>query len=269
MTNTDKDEVYFELILKALHVCANYKPMFGKGRAGGGMSLDQFQMMYRADPFYAWVGLDSPLMYAAHKAAGGMTSIYRQLGMGCQWVYSSVLMDALGLMSDQATWNYQVPKPGGETRTLFLDGRIDLEHIRNRRNRSRVEKWLQASAEAVMLSPETRRHLKGAVFEVRQGYKSKDSKRQNADISNASNAYANSYLPVLLLLSNQIDSDVLTRYTAAQWLPLVGALNGGATQSTYVFCRDVVGYDLAGFFERNSCRIKAELEFVLKTLLEK
>jgi len=31
--------------------------------------------MYRSDPFYNWVGLDNPLMYAAHKAAGGMTSI--------------------------------------------------------------------------------------------------------------------------------------------------------------------------------------------------
>jgi hypothetical protein len=34
--------------------------------------------MYGADPFCSWVGLDSPLMYAAHKAAGGMTSVYRQ-----------------------------------------------------------------------------------------------------------------------------------------------------------------------------------------------
>jgi hypothetical protein len=41
--------------------------------------------MYGADPFYHWVGLDSQLMYAAHKVAGGMTSIYRHLGIGCQW----------------------------------------------------------------------------------------------------------------------------------------------------------------------------------------
>jgi len=31
----------------------------------------------------------------------------------------------------------------------------------------------------------TRQSLQGGVFEVRQGYKSKDSKRQNADVANA------------------------------------------------------------------------------------
>ncbi len=233
------------------------------------MTLDQFQKMYRADPFYAWVGLDSPLMYAAHKAAGGMTSIYRQLGIGCQWVYSTVLVDSLGLSPDQATWSYQVPKLGGEPRTLSLDGRIDLAHIDDAGKRARVNSWLQAAADKVLLARATRKRLKGAVFEVRQGYKSKDSKRQNADISNASNAYANSYLPVLFILSTQIDSDILTRYTTAQWLPLVGSTGGSSTESTYVFCKDVVGYDLAAFFERNSIRIKTELEHVLKTLLEK
>ena len=43
------------------------------------------------------------------------------------------------------------------------------------------------------------------MFEVRPGYKSKDSKRQNADVSNAANAYTHQYLPVVVLLSTQID----------------------------------------------------------------
>ena len=74
MAVTDNDNRYFDLLAKALRVCAKYKPMFGKGRKGG-MSLEQFQAMYGADPFYHWVGLDSPLMYAAHKAAGGSLSV--------------------------------------------------------------------------------------------------------------------------------------------------------------------------------------------------
>lgn len=47
--------------------------------------------------------------------------------------------------------------------------------------------------------------LKGAVFEVRQGYKSKDAKRQNADIANAAAAYTQAYLPCVVMLSSQID----------------------------------------------------------------
>ena len=56
---TERDEEYFEILARALRVCANYKPMFGQSRTGGGMTLAQFQQLYGADPFYAWIGLDS------------------------------------------------------------------------------------------------------------------------------------------------------------------------------------------------------------------
>lgn len=267
VTDTSKDERYFELIAKALRVCQNYKPMFGKGRKGG-MSLNQFQETYRADPFYNWIGLDSPHVYAAHKAAGGMTSIYRQLGIGCQWVFSAMLQDNLGLTNEEANWKYQVPLPKGKTRTLALDGRIDLANLKNKNIKKRVEKWLNEAGEKLLLSNQVRQNLKGVVFEVRQGYKSKDSKRQNADIANASNAYANLYLPTLFLLSTQIDESLVLRYTRAQWLLLIGNSGGNSTESSYSFCRDVVGYDFAGFFERNSARLKQELENILTTLLK-
>lgn len=263
----DRDARYLKTLVDPLRVCARYKPMFGQGRKGG-MSLEQFQQLYRADPFYSWMGLDSPLMYAAHKAAGGMTSVYRQIGMGCQWIFQQVLRDTLGLSVEQSNWSYTVPKPDGQTRTLTLDGRIDLGDIGDAAARDRVTAWLADAKRKAMVPNGTAMQIKGAVFEVRQGYKSKDSKRQNADIANASNAYAHLYLPVVVLLSTQIDSDVADRYAAAQWLMLVGTTSGAPTESTYVFCRDVVGYDLAGFFERNSTRIKAELENILSALLK-
>ena len=262
-----KDDEYFDVMAKALRVCASYKPKFGKGKKAG-LTLDHFQQMYGADPFYNWVGLNSPLMYAAHKAAGGMTSIYRQLGIGAQWLFHRLLQDQLGLSAEQANWQYQVPVPGRKARTLSLDGRIPLGDISQPDGVTRVQRWLEAVYERVLLASETRPQIRGAVFEVRQGYKSKDSKRQNADISNASNAYANLYVPVLFLLSTQIDTDVAIRYTQARWLLLTGTLTGLATESTYAFCREILDYDLAGFFERNSKRFRSELEEVLKMLLE-
>ena len=168
--NTSRDERYFELLAGALRVCSRYKPMFGKGRKGG-MALEQFQQMYQSDPFYAWVGLDSPLMYAAHKAAGGMTSIYRQLGIGCQWVFSAVLQDNLGLSAAEANWTYQVPTLGNKLRSLSLDGKIEMTHIRDEQARRRVTRWLEEAAEKLLLTPEVRKQLKGVVFEVRQGIK--------------------------------------------------------------------------------------------------
>ncbi|MCZ7627278.1 MAG: hypothetical protein M5R38_17295 [Candidatus Methylomirabilis sp.] len=261
-----KDEEYFQLIAKAIQVCATYKPKFGKGKKAG-LTLGQFQQMYRADPFYNWVGLDSPLMYAAHKGAGGMTSIYRQLGIGCQWLFHQLLQDQLGLSSEQASWQYQVPVPGKQPRTLSLDGRITLGDIATVGAKARVEQWLQATYEKVLLTSELRPQIRGAVFEVRQGYKSKDSKRQNADISNASNAYANLYIPVLLLLSTQIDNDVAIRYSQARWLLLTGTVGDSSTESPTHSVAMCWGYDLAGFFEKNSARFRKELERVLTVLL--
>jgi hypothetical protein len=264
--DTSHDEAYLKLLLKPLRQCANYKPMFGHGRKGG-VTIDEFQRMYRADPFYAWIGLDSPLMYAAHKVAGGMTSVYRQVGIGGQWIFQQMLRDALGLTVEQSSWSYKMPPSGGKERKLTLDGRIEPKDVCDRAARARLTDWLKESMKKALVPAGTVRKIRGAVFEVRQGYKSKDSKRQNADIANASSAYAHLYLPVVFLFSTQIDEDISDRYATARWLMLIGTVKGASTESAYSFCREVVGYDLAAFFERNSTRIKAELEGILSTLL--
>jgi len=110
--------------------------------------------------------------------------------------------------------------------------------------------------------------MKGVVFEVRQGYKSKDSKRQNADIMNAAVAYTKAYLPCLTLLSSQMDSDISTRYRGEKWMVLSGTVGVDSPfESTYSFMRSVVGYDLAGFFERNKKGLRREIDSVLAKLL--
>ncbi|MGQ4807883.1 hypothetical protein NKDENANG_01248 [Candidatus Entotheonellaceae bacterium PAL068K] len=110
--------------------------------------------------------------------------------------------------------------------------------------------------------------LKGSVFEIRQGYKSKDSKRQNADIANAATAYTKGLLPCVGILSLQIDEDIAQRYRNERWVLLTGLTGNAAShESIYGFCRDVVGYDLAGFFQRNSPALKKEVADVLTALL--
>lgn len=261
-----KDEQYFLLIQTALRKCLEYKRKFGKGRKEG-FSLEQFTALYSADPFYHWFGVDSPLMYAARKAAGGMTSIYRQIGIGSQWVFYQILQDHFGLSREQAIWSYKIEGARGKQRTLTLDGRVALDDVKNAEAKAKVQKWLNEVAVQIRLPNDTLKNIKGIVFETRQGYKSKDSKRQNADIANASKAYANLYVPVLLLFSTQIDGDVAQRYRENLWVLLTGNLSDSTMSSAYSFCREIVGYDLADFFTRYSPRIKSEVESVLKTLL--
>lgn len=266
-TTQRTDEEYLKPILAALRVCRVYRPKFGHGSKAG-YSLEEFKGLYQQDAFYCWFGLDSPLVYAAHKAAGGLTSVYRQIGIGCQWVFHLLLQDRLGLSPEAATWSYTVPSTKGKERKLSLDGRIPSVGIEDEAASQRVRGWTKEAADTVKLSPRVADSLLGAVFEVRQGYKSKDSKRQNADISNAANAYANAYLPVVLLLSSQIDYDIAERYVRSQWLILRGTLTGSALDSTYAFSRTVLDYDLAAFFERNKAILKAELEETFESLLK-
>ncbi len=220
-----------------------------------------------ADLFYTWFGLDNSLMYAAHKAAGGITSVYRQIGIGCEELYRQILCDQYGLSSSQVAWSYDVPKPNGTTRKLSLDGRIDVSDLVDSTQRDMLVNWIADAARFLKIAPEVASALKGVVFEVRQGYKSKDSKRQNADIANAATAYSQAYLPVALILSTQIDNDIVYRYQTQRWLVLRGFTDGATTHSTYSFVHDVIGYDLAGFFTRNAAILKAEVEEVLEALL--
>lgn len=262
------DAAYLDLVIQPIRVCATYKPKFGQGAKGGGLTLEQFQTLYQSDAFYNWFGLDNPMMYAAHKAAGGMTSVYRQIGIGCETLFRIILRDALDLTDADVAWSYVIPVTKSKTRTLYLDGRIPLGKVKDKVKRTRVHEWMRECAEGLNVHPKIFDSLTGAVFEVRQGYKSKDSKRQNADISNASTAYTSSYLPCASILSNQIDGDILVRYRAAKWAVLTGIVGAkNPTASTYDFMKDIIDYDLAEFFERNRTALRAEIDKVLDALL--
>lgn len=262
------DEHYRKIVLEPIYVCAKYKPKMGQGR-GEGFELEAFQKLYRADPFYSWFGLDNPLMYAAHKAAGGMTSIYRQIGIGCERLFRQILIDELDLSADEANWSYETQTTGGKTRTLYLDGRIPIDAVKNPERREAAQNWLNRAADDLGVAASVRDSLTGVIFEVRQGYKSKDSKRQNADIANATTAYVNTYLPCVAVLSNQIDGDIQTRYRMEKWAMLTGTVGtDNDLRSVYAFMQQVVGYDMAAFFERNSDTLRAELDRVLRSLLE-
>jgi hypothetical protein len=257
---------YLEEFFAPIRECLKYKPKFG-GKSKSGKSLDEFMALYGSDAFYHWVGLDSPLMYAAHKAAGSMTSVYRQVGRGGERLIRRLLRDQLGLTAEQSAWSYEYSTGRGKTRKLSLDGRIEIADVGARAARDRVAKWVEAAGVALRLSRHARKTIRGAVFEVRQGYKSADAKRQNADLANASHANAERYLPVILLLSDQISETVAERYVSAGILLLRGRMRGDWTESCYAFSKDVLSFDLAEFFVKHSATIRREMEEVLRQLL--
>ncbi len=245
--------------------CAKYKPAFG-GNDTEGVSLPRFRELYGADPLYSWVGFDSPLMYAAHKAAGAMSSLYRQLGIGCERLLRRVAQDELGLSDEEVAWSYNYKKDDGTSAAHTLDARIDVEHIRDRRAKARLTDWLERASLELKLEPKRARELRGVVLEVRQGYKSADAKRQNADLRFGLRAYNEDYLPSIAVVSTQASTTVMRRYRSAQILVLRGTFEADVS-STFSFFNDVVGYDLVAFFERNTAQLRREIGKVLKDLL--
>ncbi len=259
------ESAYLDIFLAPIRKCADYTPKFGTSSREAGLDLAGFKHLYENDPFYSWIGLDSDLMYAAHKAAAGMTSVYRQIGIGCERLFREVLFDCAGYPErDCATWSYKAKTPSGKTKTLSLDGRSGLSDIRQPAMHQRARQWLADYCEQLGVPKVPRA---GAVFEVRQGYKSKDSKRQNADIDNATVAWSHDYLPVFAVFSSQIDADIVLRYRNSRCGILTGVRGLGPFDSLYDFMGAIVGYDLAGFFETNSATIRSEIEVVLTTLL--
>ena len=264
----EKDKKYLDLILEPIKICANYKPKLGHGKKDG-YSLNEFQNIYSQDPFYNWIGLDNPLMYAAHKVAGGMTSIYRQIGIGCERLFRKMLQDSLNLSEEDVKWSYTIRSKGKEkSRTLYLDACITLEKLTDTCQKERIHNWIIESAKQLDIEPKIIKQLNGIVFEIRQGYKSKDSKRQNADIANAATAYTKGYLPCAGILSQQIDNDISYRYKLERWVLLTGILGqNNSLISIYDFSKDIIGFDLADFFIRNKEILRKEIDIVLQKLL--
>lgn len=259
-----KNQNYIELFISPLYECLNYKPKFGNALKSGGYSLDDFLQLYGSDPFYSWIGLDSPYMFAAHKAAGCMTSVYRQIGIGCERLFRQIIFDATEYADcSSAQWSYTANTQAGKEKILTLDGRLELSDINNKAVKERVAHWISENCRQLKIDDAG---FKGAVFEVRQGYKSKDSKRQNADIDNAAVAYAHHYLPVFSVFSSQIDSDIVLRYKNSRCCVLVGNMSKNPCVSLFAFCKEILGFDMATFFQTNSGYIRGKVGNILEQL---
>jgi hypothetical protein len=166
-----KEEKYIELFLAPIRRCKEYKPKFGDSQNENGISLENFLMLYGSDPFYSWIGLDSGLMYAAHKAAGGMTSVYRQIGIGCEHLFREIIIDTTQYVDrDLAQWSYETKTSGGKIKTLSLDGRLEIREIRNIDLKTKLQRWIKSYCNELSVKQAPKN---GIVFEVRQGIRVK------------------------------------------------------------------------------------------------
>jgi hypothetical protein len=264
MANDDKFLV--NTFLTPIRECYKYRPAFGLTNNDDGVSYDRFERIFGADPFYSWIGLASPSVYAAHKAAGGLTSVYRQLGIGSERLFRAILNLSLGIDEQKILWSYQYSASPTKMGTHTLDACLRIDDLSGK-DRDRLYNWIQGSVARIGANGTKKTNLDGVVFEVRQGYKSADSKRQNADLRFGLNAYQNDMLPAFAIFSNQVSYPVITRYKADGMLVLTGLANDDPFESTFAFFKNVVDYDISSFFERNKDELRAEVRGVVASLL--
>ena len=260
-----KDRDLVNVFLDPIRKCADYKPAFGRSDSKG-VTLADFQGFYGQDPFYNWLGLTDPAVYAAHKAAGGLTSLYRQIGVGSERLVRAALASAYALTPEQLSWSYKYAKSQTDTGVHTLDACVILDTL-NERHRENFSAWLHRGLKSVTVGGRPAEPVVGCVMEVRQGYKSADSKRQNADIRFGMSAYQARLLPVFVVMSGQVSEPVIKRYRSNGMLVLTGLPSPSDTENTFAFFKSIVGYDLAGFFERNKSEIQGEITAVVKALL--
>lgn len=260
----DRDEKYLKIFLTPLQVCADYLPAFGTS-GNVGLSLSDFRTLYGSDEFYSWIGLDTPLVYAAHKASGGLTSIYRQIGVGAERLLREIIKDEFALSQEEVEWKYEYRKTKTQKAFHILDARISVDDLKDAAQAKRLQDWLRQARQAA--HGDSRMQMRGAIFEIRQGYKSADSKRQNADLRFGARAYQCGHIPVVAVLSSQVSETVIVRYRDAGMLVLTGVRSDDPTVSTFAFFKDVVGYRLEDFFVRSSPRIRDVIHSLVKKLL--
>jgi hypothetical protein len=85
--------------------------------------------------------------------------------------------------------------------------------------------------------------------------------------SPAANAYANGYIPCLMVMSAQIDDDIAARYRQAKWLLLQGYINTSVYTSTYDFYKNIIGFDLASFMMENQTFFQTEINKIIDQLM--
>jgi len=192
-----------------------------------------------------------------------MTSLYRKLGDGCQNLFRAIIRDQFRVDDHQARWAYEIPKAGGKKTTRELDGYIDILEFPESEALDRFKVWLGGAKARLdaKLSP------RGAVFEVRQGYKSQDAKRSTGDVDNAGQIALQSCLPVLAVFSRQLPVQIARRYRSNGWLILSGEVADDPLASTYGFSKSVMGFDLAGFLSEHVQELRAQTERVFQGLL--
>lgn len=261
-----RDSFYRDLLLTPLEKSTKCRPKMGTDKP---VSLTGFKELYGADPFYHWMGLDNILVYQAARGNSGMTSIYRQLGIGVERLFRHIIMDEFDLDEHQANWSYTIPATKtAEAKTRNLDARIDLGMVNNQSKRQLVDDWLTDVKSRIYQKQAIDFPLKGVVFEVRQGYKSQDSKRSQGDTDNCKRALMEQYQMVVSVISMQINDAARTHYLDNGILVMTGDVNSDHVMtSTFAFMDRIIGYDFAGFFERNTSALKENMQTILEKTL--
>ena len=70
-----------------------------------------------------------------------------------------------------------------------------------------------------------------------------------------------------MVMSAQIDDDIVARYNVAKWAILQGVIGTSPYASTFSFFKQVIGFDFVEFMNNNQEYFKEKIQHVLEQLM--
>lgn len=213
---------------------------------------------YAKDPLFSRFNLDTQEFVLAKSGGGLVTSIHRKVGDLVEKNVQTIFIHQLGI-DGEITYDAPIVVDGDE-KTRELDALLMVDELDDPDDRDRLQQVIDRDGQ----NTGSNRSLDefgndgdswdGIGFEIRHCYQSADSKRAQADIAMANHLRANDIMPVMLILCNDANQDIISRYRNYMFV-----YEG---TDSFDLIERISGFDYAGFLDSREDFIDGKMDDV-------
>lgn len=207
-------------------------------------NVDEERQKHAEDPLFSRFNFDTQEFVIAKAGNGLTTSIHRKLGDLIEEHIQTIFRQQLDI-DGEITYDANIVVDG-EEKTRELDAILWLDDLSGD-NYDRVNEVIQTDGQQTGTDHSLDEYTEGDAswdaigFEIRHCYQSADSKRAQADISMANHLRDNNIMPVMLILCDDANQDVISRYRNYMWV-----YEG---EESFELVERLSGFDYAGFLD--------------------
>jgi len=227
------------LIQLHLGVVLNFDPY---ANFPGAKSKSDFCRIMDADPAFSFLGLGDD-KYVIQRFGGNLiTSLHRKIGDMYEDIFQYLIKNKFSIPDSDLNFSVDV-EIGERKQRRSTDGIIRIRYLADQSIASLDNSWKQGE---------------GLAFEVRSCYKIGDSKRIQADYDMALALDSLGYTPIMLIFCNTSLVSPVVRLRNS-WNLFEGS-------DTFVFIKELTGFDLLKYLNDNSTKYRSTIQKILTKL---